>query len=67
MQKIFLIFFSFLALTLAYAQNTTPLKYVCVDMPFFMQEDEKGNHSGLLVDIFKKTRKRQAITTSIYP
>lgn len=55
MQKITLIFFTFLALSLAFAQTPTTLKYVCVDMPFYMQEDDKGNHSGLLVDIFKKT------------
>ena len=57
MQKIIAIFFSLFALSLAYAQNSTSLKYVCVDMPFYMQEDEKGDHSGLLVDIFKKTAK----------
>lgn len=57
MQKIILIFFILLALPLAFAQTPTTLKYVCVDMPFYMQEDDKGNHSGLLIDIFKKTAK----------
>lgn len=66
MKKIIYVFVIFIAtISISDSKAETPLQYVCVDMPYYMEQDSQGNFSGILVDIFNKTALKAGYSNTV--